>query len=1148
MPSVRVKDEISHVLDKRNMYLGDASNITEKTFTFDIRSMKLEYKEISYNAALLKIFDEILVNAIDNLSRNSSKPLTTIELNFKKNEEFKTFEISIKNDGPSIPIEQYHIHERDVDEAEDDYKARMEIEKLQEGKYIPEVVFSTFRSSSNYDKAEDSTRITGGTNGIGAKLTAVFSKLFKVRIENSGKLYEQEIRNHCRDVQPPKITETSNDNSSVQITFVPDWELLDTERIYHDIDWNAIEVMSKRLYDFTHLGLKLTINGKLLPSLTFKDFSSTHVHLIDDTVQLYESPMPHEFNKWKVAFGYGQGKNTMVSYVNNVATYSHGGHVDGIRRQIAEAIIKSCKKEIKTVSIYPKLSLVVYAIVPGAQFTSQAKTALSKKKIEVPQLSSGIIDKFIKESGVVEYFNTGRVKSSNKTTKRERITNIAKLIDAEDAGKPLVKRQDRAECSLFICEGDSAQSLCINMIKKLGEKHYGTFALRGKVLNTQKVSSSRYLENNELTNLKTIIGLVDGKEYSSAESLRYQHVICCKDADSDGSAIMGLVINFFYQYFKSLILIPGFFKEFITPVCNLYSLPYSSKSSTPAMMFYNMNVYNEKIKELDMKKYKPKFIKGLGGNSDPDINLYSEHFDEHINSIDCGTPGTENHIKLAYSNGKSDAGEKLTDLRKEWISHVTFESYLPREVGVPVKFDEFCDIDLALAANETCERSIPSVLDGLKPSQRKVLYTLFNMSEKDMYTPTKVFQLTGSVTKFAKYHHGDASMNDTIIRMGQDFVGANNIPILDREGQFGTRNQLGNDAPAPRYIGACLSKITRLIFPKIDDKLLELRLEDNEPVEPISYVPIIPMLLVNGAIGIGTGWNTRIPQFNPKQLIGIVAKMLRGIPKVKCTEHLMPYYEGFRGSIYEDEKQWIFDGNVKCLDMKTIKVNPDSADSYEIQAGRTFIIDEIPIGRSIEQFRERLNKLVGDKKIVDYSNLVNSKSKKDFEFKVKFSQDMTIADVYCDLNLRETFSKNILVAYDSGNHIKRYLTVNNIIEEWFITRYKLYQLRKKHILSIYERELLILKNKYRFASSKYDLTKMSKKELLELLEKEKYDQDEGSWDYLRKMPIDSSSKFKLDKFQAKIEAKQAEIDELKRTSIAVMWARELANLNAKLNG
>lgn len=254
----------------------------------------------------------------------------------------------------------------------------------------------------------------------------------------------------------------------------------------------------------------------------------------------------------------------------------------------------------------------------------------------------------------------------------------------------------------------------------------------------------------------------------------------------------------------------------------------------------------------------------------------------------------DDHIILAFS-------KKHIEHRKEWLTNFMVESKQRKEIGLSekylytkdtryVSYTDFINLELVLFSNADNVRSIPSLVDGFKPGQRKVLFTCFKRNDK---REVKVAQLAGSIAELSAYHHGEASLCMTIVNLAQNFVGSNNINLLEPRGQFGTRLSGGKDSASPRYIFTKMSPLTRLIFNPKDDMLLKYEYEDNQKIEPVWYIPIIPMLLVNGADGIGTGWATKIPNYNPRELVRNIRAMLDDDEPDKMN----PWYKNFKGTI-----------------------------------------------------------------------------------------------------------------------------------------------------------------------------------------------------------------------------------------------------------
>ncbi|EOB12222.1 DNA topoisomerase 2, partial [Nosema bombycis CQ1] len=279
-------------------------------------------------------------------------------------------------------------------------------------------------------------------------------------------------------------------------------------------------------------------------------------------------------------------------------------------------------------------------------------------------------------------------------------------------------------------------------------------------------------------------------------------------------------------------------------------------------------------------------------------------------------------INLAFNKKKADA-------RKTWLLGFEPGTFLDQSVS-HISISDFINRELILFSMADNIRSIPNVIDGLKPGQRKVLFGCF---KRKLYSEAKVAQLVGYIAEHTAYRHGEVSLASTIVALAQDFVGSNNINILMPNGQFGSRLMGGKDCSSARYIFTELSKITRTIFHESDDLVLNYLIEEEKSVEPQYYVPIIPMLLVNGSDGIGTGWSTNIPNYNPLDLIDNIKRLIRDEPTVEMT----PFYRNFKGNIEKIENgKYQIDG-----------IYEDNGDEMTIT--------ELPIGTWTQTYKEYLN-------------------------------------------------------------------------------------------------------------------------------------------------------------------------------------------------
>ena len=395
-----------------------------------------------------------------------------------------------------------------------------------------------------------------------------------------------------------------------------------------------------------------------------------------------------------------------------------------------------------------------------------------------------------------------------------------------------------------------------------GRDYYGVFPLKGKPLNVREAAQGQVVKNEEIKNLVDIMGLKFGTQYTedNIKTLRYGHLMIMADQDHDGSHIKGLIINFFHYYWPGLLDIPGFLQQFITPIVK-------ATKGKKSITFFTLPEYEAWKASTDAKGYKIKYYKGLGTSTAAEAKDYFSNLDLH--EIHFGSISTDNQVVVQDGDNmdfdvvpdKAVSGSDLIDMcfsksrvedRKTWLNKLQKNTFLNYSAAKDrtVQYSEFVNKEFILFSQADNQRSIPHVMDGFKPSQRKVLFSCFKRKLKG---EIKVAQLAGYVSEHSAYHHGEASLTGTIINMAQNFVGSNNINLLTPSGQFGTRRMGGKDSASPRYVFTKLEKIARAIFHPDDDELLTYLNDDGLSIEPDFYMPVIPMVLVNGCEGIGTG-------------------------------------------------------------------------------------------------------------------------------------------------------------------------------------------------------------------------------------------------------------------------------------------------------
>ena len=490
------------------------------------------------------------------------------------------------------------------------------------------------------------------------------------------------------------------------------------------------------------------------------------------------------------------------------------------------------------------------------------------------------------------------------------------------------------------------------------------------------------------------------------------------------------------------------------------------------------------------------------------------------------------------------------DDRKDWLANYDKHAVL-NPANNRVRFEDFTDREMIHFSKYDCERSIPNLVDGLKTSLRKILYAAF---KKNLVKEIKVAQFSGYVSEHSGYHHGEMSLNGGIIGMAQEFIGSNNVNTLLPLGQFGTRLKGGKDHASERYIFTKLNNITRAIYPKLDDDVLNYLDDDGTLVEPEFYAPIIPMILVNGGKGIGTGFSYEGLCYNPEQIIEYLKC------KLKCQEFngdIKPYYEGFKGDIIE------FSEKKDDIVYKKYLVKG----KYEIVSHDTIKITELPIGTWTEPYKAFLETLMEDKDKKGKKKKPVVKSYKDsctdttIEFTVKLHIGVLpnlvskkVADNITKLEkvfgLTTTKSTSNMYLFDENQQLRKYNTIYDIIDKYYPVRYETYENRKAHMIQALEKEVKVLSNKARFIQEQIVepptlvLRKKKKAEVIAMLKEKGYDiiGDDEEYKYLRNMTIDSVEEENYEKLLKLKAERESELEKIKITTIEDMWLEELSVL------
>jgi DNA topoisomerase-2 len=1114
------KTDKQHILDNPDTYIGSVEKVDADLWILNETGEKIIEKNIHYIPALFKLFDEGIVNCRDHVIRMQQAVSTKQE----NATPVSYIDISIQDDGTIVMTNDGN----GIDVAEHpEYKI-----------WIPEMIFGHLRTSTNYDKTEK--KIVGGKNGFGFKLVLIWSTFGSVETVDHvrGLKYYQEFKNNLDTIEKPKITKCSKTKPYTKITFKPDYSRLGIT----GLDSDMIALLKKRVYDIgaiTDKALKVKYNSATIPIRNFPQYIDMYIGDKEQSPRVYEEADA----RWEYAVALSPNHEFIqVSFVNGIHTAKGGKHVEYILAQIVKKLVAYIEKKKKVVvngnSIKEQLILFIRCDVENPAFDSQTKDFMNTPSSKFGS-SCNVSDKFIEKiakMGVMDaacaLTEVKENKAAKKTdgSKTKNIRGIPKLIDANWAGTEKSKL-----CSIIFCEGDSAKAGIVSGLSSEDRNMIGVYPMKGKILNVRGELTKKISENKEIAEIKKILGLETNKTYKNAEdvakSLRYGKVLIMTDQDLDGHHIKGLCINLFQSEWGSLAQIPGFIGFMNTPILK-------AKKGTKEMVFYNEGEYEawKKGGGPDVKGWNIKYYKGLGTSTGKEFREYFEK--KKIVGFEYNGKESDDAIDKVFN-------KKRADDRKEWLSEYKRESYLDTTQQM-VKYEEFINKELIHFSKYDCDRSIPNLMDGLKISLRKILYSAF---KKNLHTEIKVAQFSGYVSEHSGYHHGEASLNAAIVGMAQNFVGSNNINLLEPKGQFGSRLSGGKDSASERYIFTNLSKITRAIFPDSDDKILNYLNDDGLLVEPLFYAPILPMILVNGSKGIGTGFSTEILCYNPVEIIAYLKNKLHAQPQIG---DFVPYYEGFNGTISKmSEGKFLVKGRYEKVGVDKIRIT------------------ELPIGTWTDDFKEYLELLIdppvdkNGKKVAsivrDYDDMCRDTTV-DFIITIvkgKIEElESQIQENGCNgieklFKLYSTCGTSNMHLFDAQDKLKKYSNVCEIMDDYFETRLKLYQVRKEYLIDALSKQLVVLSNKSRYIKDvlegEIDLRKKTKEQVSKMLSSMGYSvlDEDVDYKYLVKLPMDSVAEENVLQLEKEHKNKANELELVKTKSIQKMWEDELTSLEVE---
>ena len=1356
--------ELEHLLIRPDTKVGQIKKTEEVDWVFNKETERMEERKLIFSPGAVKVVDEILVNARD----QSVKSPEVTQINVVIDRE--SGQISVENNGPGIPVVIHGEHNM----------------------WLPQMIFGEFNTGSNFND-DTQNRICGGKNGIGSKATNGLSTYFQIdtRDYESGKRYVQEWRNNMSQMSEPIITShKSKTKSGTTVSFILDWKRFGMNAMEQDF----YDLIVRRVYDIaacTSSSVSVKLNGEKLPYRDFEKYVNLFIGKASETPRVH-AILQNEMKggqdiKWEVTACISTGGFQHMSFVNGLYTKDGGKHVDfvtsKIYKPVKDMLAEKSKKgtEVQTDHIKQQLRLFINAIVVNPDFGSQSKTKLTSKISDFQFECNKLPDEFIKnlvgkcKLGTIA-LSYGKFRSeidvSSKTdgSKTCSLRGIEKLADAKYAG---TYQSDK--CTIMFTEGDSAKTLAVSGFSVVGREYWGVFPLRGKFVN---VKADNFRKNKEFIAFKKIIGLVEGEKYTNTKKLRYGRIMFMTDQDLDGAHIQGLLMNTIATLWPELLLIPGFICCFRTPIVKAWK---GKGSNLQIKTWFTQQEFERWRKTESTTGWETKYLKGLGSSDPKDAKRY------FVDKDDCIVEYYTDDIVKTLKEFDKAFHKDYVNKRKIWLTEQYDRNDILDHSQKRISFEDFINKSLVHFFKYDLERSLSSMCDGFKVSQRKVFY---GSRKKKLTKSVKVFQLSGAVAELADYHHGEASLQGTIVGMAQNYTGSNNINVLNPEGQFGcldpetqilmwngthkrakdisigdklvgddrsertvlkltsgvddmfdivqenaktyrvnsehiltlcfcnhkkiiwkassamwfmeyllgntiqskkmnslskdeghkfmvefaktisdnnvcdirvkdynllseshkeqfrgmivknptkpllskitvkpvgkgkfvgwqvdknerfllhdftvthnSRVENGKDSSAARYIMTKMNEISNYIFDPSDDQLLTLREDDDgEPIEPTFYIPIIPMILVNGSDGIGTGFSTNVPAYNPKDIIQNIRNLLRG----KDVYDMTPWYKDFKGTIEKIDSNTIVKrishNNNDDNDDNDVSISVSNAGEsskfkttgvYERVGDTKIRITELPVGnnkcKSFTAYKEYLETLVvGKAKTTNNDNKDNNdngeagkeapKKKRKLPVKefLKCDPEENGSDDYCDflltftskeildkfiaegtleskLKLCHTITTSNMYMFNENDIIEKYNSVADVLRAFYTVRLDFYVKRKSRQLQDIQNEIKKFHTQMQFltliTSNQLQINNVPKEIIAENLKRLMPELEKDTIETLLKMGIHRLTKQEIIKLQEKINQKNTEYIALESKSPKDIWEDELKILEDKI--
>jgi DNA topoisomerase II len=1093
--NIKIKTFKEHV-QTRSMWMGSDRLASHPFYIVDTANNTIITKKIVISDALIKTADELIVNCIDQYTLGKC---TEISFSYKTVNNQTVF--TIINKGSSMPI------------------GMIEINGVQ--RHIVEILFTEQFSSMNFEDNVD--QITGGVNGLGLKLVSLNSKIMSVETCDGKQIYKQNFINGNDIIEPPSIVPIHGGILPyTKISYVPNYEVLCKDSVWHTEQINIenfIKIIEFRFYQtslfinsvpYKHVNNTLfkfkpatIIFNKKKINITLdiiaKMFKFQDYHIID-----YNNPSVNKF-PWKILIASNPfTKYESMSVINGISI-KDSSHISSL---IVKPLFQMSekKKPLNITEVVFKNTLFIISCqnIPLAGFSSQSKKEFQLSRTTLKNMK----EEFKIKSGDFEKIWAYLL---FRLSKKEKI-----LINIEISEK-YVKAQKLGKNSiLFLPEGDSAASPIKEIIYQSGscfKKEYcGIYNINGIPLNVLKhtktmenehgeklqIYSEILKKNKTLQGLTKVLGLTYGKKEVDFSKLNYGCVMLATDEDTDGKGqITGLLCAYFSQWPE--LFVKGVVKRITTPIIRLY---WTEKKERKSIDFYSHDEFNEYCSKNKLKSnVDVQYYKGLATHTDKEVKKIGREAINHVYTFVL-SPDCLDIMEKYY--GKS------TTCRKQLLQDDTVHKY---DVALykenKLQFGEYLNIETKEFQLYFIVRKIKSSVDGLNMSQRKALAS----ARKHPIKVTKVYQISGQITTDMAYQHGDKSINDTVIKSAQSYVGTNNIPLfIGISNGFGNRCSGRHKTGSPRYLLIKYNKAMDLLFPPEDDCHLEYVYEENQKCEPKYYIPIIPYSITETLTSPGAGWKSMC---YARSFDDVFKRLIETIDNK-----------------YSDTKleHWI--RNEKYPINYIISNNKDiSYGSYEIKDNKLFIT-QLPYKVWNDQFKKAIINLFYCEQCIKGENhdctpapvtpVAVQTSPEQSETRVKLIKDyadytsdneINIIITLTDFKMLEFIKNNYKVKYlpldpiieffkiytvlthnlnllGVDNRIIEFSSYEDIFDGWFSMRRDLYMKRLERKEILLKLTIEYKENMYKFLemdmNGSIDINKKTHKERYEILENNKF--------------------------------------------------------------